>query len=55
MKKAWEKPQLLVLARSKPEEAVLLACKSSSISGLNDTHMQCLTLACTISVDISVS
>jgi hypothetical protein len=23
----WEKPQLVVLVRSKPEEAVLLACK----------------------------
>ena len=28
MKKAWEKPQLLVLTRGKPEEAVLLECKA---------------------------
>jgi len=27
MKKTWQKPQLLILTRSKPEEAVLLACK----------------------------
>jgi hypothetical protein len=26
-KKKWEKPQLIVLVRSRPEEAVLLACK----------------------------
>jgi len=28
MKKAWEKPQLLVLTRGKPEESVLLECKA---------------------------
>jgi len=27
MKKPWEKPKLIVLARGKPEEAVLLFCK----------------------------
>jgi hypothetical protein len=27
MKKAWQKPQLVVLTRGKPEEAVLDACK----------------------------
>lgn len=27
-KKRWEQPQLLVLVRSEPEEAVLAACKS---------------------------
>ena len=26
-KKSWEKPQLIVLGRSKPEEGVLAACK----------------------------
>lgn len=26
-KKKWEKPQLIVLVRNRPEEAVLLACK----------------------------
>ena len=27
--KGWQKPELIVLARSKPEEAVLLACKEN--------------------------
>lgn len=27
MRKEWEKPQLVVLTRGKPEEAVLGACK----------------------------
>jgi len=26
-RKAWQKPELTVLVRSKPEEAVLLGCK----------------------------
>ena len=28
MKKEWQKPELIVLVRSKPEEAVLAACKA---------------------------
>ena len=31
-KKQWQKPQLVVLLRSKPEEAVLTACKTASLS-----------------------
>lgn len=27
MKQAWQNPQLIVLVRSKPEEAVLVTCK----------------------------
>ena len=27
-KKSWEKPELIVLARSHPEEAILSACKT---------------------------
>jgi len=27
MKKAWQKPQLVVLTRGRPEESVLTACK----------------------------
>jgi hypothetical protein len=27
-KKEWVKPELIVLARTRPEEAVLLACKA---------------------------
>lgn len=29
-KKKWEKPQLIVLVRGKPEEAVLVTCKVMS-------------------------
>jgi hypothetical protein len=34
-KKKWEKPELVVLLRSRPEEAVLTACKNipSQIGG----------------------
>lgn len=30
----WEKPELIVLVRSRPEEAVLTGCKSASVSGV---------------------
>ena len=30
--KDWEKPELIVLVRNKPEEAVLSACKNSEVS-----------------------
>jgi hypothetical protein len=33
--KVWEKPQLIILARSKPEEAVLTACKTDATAGGN--------------------
>lgn len=29
-KSAWHKPQLIVVVRNKPEEAVLMACKGPS-------------------------
>lgn len=32
-KKTWVKPELVVLARSNPEEAVLGACKNTTVSG----------------------
>lgn len=32
-KKEWVTPELLVLVRSHPEEAVLATCKSGSIAG----------------------
>jgi len=28
-RKQWEKPQMIVLGRSKPEEGILAACKST--------------------------
>jgi hypothetical protein len=33
MKKTWNKPQLVVLVRSKTEEAVLVTCKSGQAGG----------------------
>jgi len=34
--KAWRKPELIVLVRSKPEEGVLAACKFPASGGSND-------------------
>ena len=30
MKKVWDKPKLVVLVRAKPEEAVLVSCKTET-------------------------
>ena len=35
-KKAWLEPELIVLVRNKPEEAVLSACKSAVSGGGNN-------------------
>ena len=32
-KKAWQKPELIVLVRSKPEESVLTFCKNANAAG----------------------
>ncbi len=32
-KKVWTKPQLIVVVRGRPEEAVLLACKTNMSGG----------------------
>ena len=37
-KKRWQKPELIVLERSRPEEAVLLACKASGRSSGNSAY-----------------
>jgi hypothetical protein len=34
-KKTWIEPELIVIVRSKPEEAVLTACKTTSPDGGN--------------------
>jgi len=39
VKKEWKTPELIVLVRSKPEEAVLGACKSSLQRGKMMTRM----------------
>lgn len=43
MKKTWETPQLIVLVRSKPEEAILQVCKDSDPSGPSGTNGICST------------
>jgi hypothetical protein len=42
--KKWSKPELIVLARSRPEEAVLDQCKSWTDAGPGYTHNGCRTL-----------
>ena len=32
-KKQWQKPELIVLVRSKPEELVLVFCKVENVTG----------------------
>lgn len=33
MKKQWEQPKLIVLARSSPEESLIIWCKGGTIPG----------------------
>jgi hypothetical protein len=42
--KKWSKPELIVLARSRPEEAVLNGCKSWTEPGPGATFAGCRTL-----------
>ena len=42
-KKVWQKPTLIVLVRSKPEETVLVACKDCHIyAGPVTHHVACM-------------
>ena len=41
-KKPWQRPELIVLVRSKAEEAVLVVCKITGRSGPNTTKNTCL-------------
>ena len=52
-KKAWQRPELVVLVRSRPEEAVLAGCKYPGIAGYgrpvvhacnHPTHGDCITI-----------
>jgi hypothetical protein len=47
-KKAWSEPELIVLVRSKPEEAVLAGCKNAAGGGQGPagTNNKCNQLAC---------
>lgn len=31
MKKTWQSPRLIILARGKPEEAILVSCKADHV------------------------
>ena len=40
-KKKWQNPELIVLVRGKPEEAVLTACKGGMSAGWGTTDTDC--------------
>jgi hypothetical protein len=45
--KEWMKPELTVLVRSKPQEAVLAACKKNANTGpIAATYYNCLNKDC---------
>ncbi len=57
-KKAWVTPELIVLVRSKPEEAVLAVCKGTwgnSLAGYQGGNNGCMSSGCIICVDLSAS
>ena len=43
MKRAWDTPEMIVLARGKPEEAVLYTCKKYGGGGPVVNNTSCLT------------
>jgi hypothetical protein len=46
-KKPWIKPELIVLVRGKPEEAVLQGCKNADVGGGNwVTNVGCTQPGC---------
>lgn len=45
-KKPWQKPELIVLARSKPEETVLTACKVRGSMGPVLLNKACNRASC---------
>jgi len=47
-KKPWQKPELIVLVRSKPEEAVLVICKApnSQFQGPNANKCKLRGVSC---------
>ncbi len=49
-KKRWSKPKLIVLARANPEEMVLEACKSDTVTNLKTVahQMKCQNTSCSV-------
>lgn len=45
-KKPWQKPELLVLVRSNPEEAVLAICKNPTTSVAIKNKPECTASGC---------
>jgi hypothetical protein len=45
-KKAWVTPELIVLVRSKPEEAVLGVCKNQFVGDPGATDNSCAISSC---------
>jgi len=50
-KKKWRKPELVVLMRSRSEEAVLEACKGGVISGIWSWEAHCSHKTCPSACD----
>jgi len=50
----WQKPELIVLVRGRPEEAVLTACKVRGASGYHVTDNGCMWEALCQSVCSSI-
>jgi len=48
--KAWSRPELIVIVRSKPEESVLVACKegvgTAGVGGAGNWFAYCLMSGC---------
>ncbi len=42
-KKAWVTPELIVLVRNKPEEAVLISCKGNMLVAPDNDNVFCTT------------
>jgi len=45
-KKQWHTPELIILVRSKPEEAVLTCCKNFGMSNEGAYNLGCYVNAC---------
>jgi len=42
MEKEWSRPELIVLVRERPEEAILKTCKGGTQGDPNNTFTNCL-------------
>ncbi len=53
-KRPWQKPELIVLVRNKPEEAVLEACKNNwTPAGADSVNNACQVHLCTHRCDVT--